>query len=591
MGYRWSLCMNDAVIFDIVAKKWLFFQKPVFILEALTLDEVVPKLRQAEAMVQEQGLYAVGFLGYEAACAFDRAFKVRHYDSCFPFLWFGLYEAAEPIELPAAPEQSVLPQLWQPSVSEAQYENAILQIKEEIRRGHTYQVNYTFRLKSPFQNDAWSLFLELVHAQDTSCAAYVDMGRFVVCSASPELFFRLTGQQLLSRPMKGTASRGLTQQQDLAQAKWLHHSEKNRAENIMIVDMIRNDLGRIADVGSVRVPKLFEVERYPTVWQMTSTVMANTAKPVSDIMAALFPCASITGAPKSRTMKIISELESSARRIYTGCVGFIGPKRQAQFNVAIRTALVDRGKGMAEYGVGSGIVWDSVGSEEYIECKVKARVLRQRRAQFNLLESLLWTPEDGYFLMPYHLKRLAASAEYFGFCIDIGLADQILQEKAGLLKIGADKGPHKVRLLAARDGAIQCEALSIVEHTVQSSPVRLKLASSAVDSSDLFLYHKTTCREVYDTARTACPDADDALLFNERGEITETTTANVVIKVDGQWVTPPVTCGLLAGTFRAWLVDQGQLAEGVVTIEMLRSCPEIGVINSVRKWRSACIIW
>jgi para-aminobenzoate synthetase/4-amino-4-deoxychorismate lyase len=456
------------------------------------------------------------------------------------------------------------------------------QIKELLAAGETYQVNFTFPLRAPFSSDPWQLFLGLAQDTPTGHAAFVGMERHSICSVSPELFFTLEGGHLLSRPMKGTAARGRTLAEDIARSEWLRESGKNRAENIMIVDMVRNDMGRIADVGSVRVSRLFEVERFSTLWQMTSTVESTTSASIADILTALFPCASITGAPKRRTMQIIASLESAPRRIYTGCIGFIAPERKAKFSVAIRTVLIDHEKREAEYGVGGGIVWESEPAEEYAECQTKGRVLTEQRPEFSLLETMLWTPGEGYFLLEHHLKRLHDSAVYFGFSLDLERADREIATLAATFP----SVPHKVRLLAARDGGIACEASPISDES-GSQGLRLRLAPNPVDSSNPFLFHKTTYRAVYEEARAACPECDDVLLWNEKGEITETTIFNVFVPVEGDIFTPPVECGLLPGVFRAWMLEQGTAREHVLTAEDLKRAGVFYVGNSVRKLRKA----
>lgn len=350
----------------------------------------------------------------------------------------------------------------------------------------------------------------------------------------------------------------------------------------MIVDMIRNDMGRVAEIGSVRVPSLFDVERYPTLWQMTSTVTATTSASMDNIMAALFPCASITGAPKARTMQIIRDLETTPRRIYTGCIGFISPQGRAQFNVAIRTVLIDKQAGQAEYGVGSGIVWDSVNTEEYVECQIKAQVLTSNYPPFSLLETMLWTPDTGYFLLNYHLQRLQDSAIYFS----IALAIEEVKNKLDALAISLPHKPHKIRLLVAQDGKITWEA-KILDATKQ--PVKLSLAASPVDATNPFLYHKTTNRQLYDRARSASLDCDNVLLYNEQGEITETCIGNIVVQMHGELLTPPVKSGLLPGTFRAHLLAEGKITEQTIALEDLPKCDRIYVVNSVRKWREAIL--
>lgn len=385
--------------------------------------------------------------------------------------------------------------------------------------------------------------------------------------------------------MKGTAARGLTLVADHAIAKELHFSEKNRAENVMIVDMIRNDIGRIANINTVKVPSLFNVEKYPTVWQMTSTVTAKTTASISEIMGALFPCASITGAPKARTMEIIQELENTPRRIYTGCIGFISPQRQAQFNVAIRTVLIDKENKQAEYGVGGGIVWDSVSSDEYQECQIKAQVLTLNQPDFSLLETILWQPQNGYFLLNYHLQRLQDSANYFGFKVNISNVKTQLDK---LTQSFANQD-YKLRLLLDSQGEIIYQTIPLLAVNNQEF-VKLGMCCTPIDSTNIFLYHKTTNRQVYEIAKAPFPDCDDVLLWNDRGEITETCIGNIVVDLNGELLTPPVKCGLLAGTFRANLLEKCKIREKIITVEMLKYSHHIYIINSVQKWQKAVLI-
>jgi para-aminobenzoate synthetase/4-amino-4-deoxychorismate lyase len=564
-------------------QRWLRFAHPIEIVAARSISEVLPSLRHLEEQVRARQLYAAGYVAYEAAPAFDAALHVRP-AAAVPLLWFGLYERAEPIVLPA-PDRQVDPiGPWTPTETWDEYERAIHTIKDHIATGRTYQVNYTYRLHAPFAGDAWTFFLQLAR-QQSNYAAYLDLDRWAICSASPELFFQRKGDAVISRPMKGTAPRGKTLAEDRAELEWLYHSEKNRAENVMIVDMIRNDLGRLARTGSVDVPQLFQVERYPTVLQMTSTVTAQITASFTDLLTTLFPCASITGAPKVSTMHIIADLETTPRGVYTGAIGYLAPDRSAQFNVAIRTVTIDRELRQAEYGVGGGIVWDSDAADEYRECEIKMRVLRQPPEDFELLEALLWTPEQGYFLLDRHTKRLQDSAEYFGFQFDRAeWLDRLEDVRHTLPPL-----EHKVRVALNRSGQLAVVAMPLNE--IARPPVQhVALAHQPIDSSDVFLYHKTSRRVIYDRARAARPGYDDVILWNERGEITESCTANVVLDLNGELITPPLECGLLGGTFRAWLIAQGQIVERVIPIELWRAARRMWLINSVRKWMEARIL-
>lgn len=572
---------GEIILRDAAHNQWLRFESPREIIIAHELAEVLPALTRVEAWVNEHNAYAAGFIAYEAAPAFDDAL-ITHPLREFPLVWFGIYDT--PTLFPSFPSFPAVPSVpsptWSPNVSRDTYNTAIARVRDHIARGDTYQVNYTMRLRADFDGDARALFAQLVRAQPDSYAAFMDTGRYVIASASPELFLRRDGATLTMKPMKGTAPRGRFTREDRERANWLHHSEKNRAENIMILDMARNDLGKIADIGSVTPIWLWETERYPTVWQMTSTVQAQSDVSFVEVLRATFPCASITGAPKARTMQIIAELEPEPRRVYTGAIGFLAPQRRAQFNVGIRTALIDRQTNRAEYGVGGGIVWDSEAGDEYEETRHKARVLTEPPFEFSLLESSKWTPDEGYWLLDYHLRRLRDSADYFDFAFDESRVLGELQRGASTLA----RIPHKVRLLLARDGALTFSGAPL---DTQREPVRLVLAQSPVSAHDKFLFHKTTRRGVYDTAWAQRGAADDVLLWNERGEITETCAANIVVRFGDEFFTPPVECGLLGGTYRAFLLDRGKIQERAIPWQDLIDARAIFRINSVRGWQEA----
>ena len=550
------------------------FSAPESIITAAHSSEVWPALRRVQAAV-DAGKVAVGYIAYEAAPAFDRAL-VTHAEAELPLLWFAIFGAFPEPDVPppvsASPADS---SEWTHTIAEPEYKRALERIREWIAAGDTYQVNYTFPLTAPFGADAHTFFLELCHAQPTENAIFLDCGNFAVASVSPELFFHLDGNRLTTRPMKGTAPRGLWRELDALAAERLVRSPKERAENVMIVDLLRNDMGRICNTGTVRVEQLCAAERYDTVWQMTSTITGETGATITEIFRALFPSGSVTGAPKVRTMQIIRELEPQPRGVYCGAIGWWGPNRQALFNVAIRTVTIDRETNTATYPIGSGITWDSLPEAEYAECKLKAAALTRRRPEFDLLETMRWSGTD-FDLMSEHLHRLTSSADYFGFTFDVANVAQELLRFADTL--GA--GDHKVRLLLSRRGKVSLGASPLGEYT----PQKTGIAPEPVDTADVFLYHKTTHRVVYERARAAHPDCDEVLLWNERRELTEATIANVVIERAGRLITPAVKCGLLPGTLRAKLLADGRISEGIVTLDELPHVQRLWLINGVRGW-------
>lgn len=548
------------------------FRQPREILSARTLDEVLPVLRAAGRAV-DAGAWVAGFLAYEAGAALDPALPARAAAGP-PLAWFGVYDGfdAVPLESRGAPPE-VGP--WEPAIDEAAHAAAVERIRRHIGAGDTYQVNFTFPLCARFEGDACAWFQAIAGRGHGGHSAYIDTGGFAVLSLSPELFFEIDGETTTCRPMKGTRPRGRWSAEDLALAEALAEAEKDRAENLMIVDMVRNDLGRIADPGSVRVARLFDIERYPTVWQMTSTIQARSRAGLVETFAALFPSASVTGAPKINTCRIIQDLEPAPRGVYCGAAGWWGPGRQARFNVAIRTITVDRARGTAVYPVGSGIVWDSDPAQEYRECLQKAALLRPPAPPFELLETLRHDGA-GYHLLDGHLDRMAASAAYFGYPADPGAWRAALCDAAR----GFASEPLRVRMLLAADGALRMETHPLPP----PRPWRVALAPEPVDSANPFLYHKTTHRAVYDQARAAHPDCDDVLLQNERGELTESCFGNLVLEIDGARRTPALPGGLLPGTFRGALLALGEITEATLRPDDLHRATRIWIINSVRGW-------
>ena len=566
---------------------------PVGVLEATRLAEVAPTIAAAEAAAA-RGLWVAGFVSYEAAPGLDPALEVRERagDDPLPLAWFAMFDRREETQLPEPRDDAPVADAaaWRPSVDRARYDAAIAEIHERIAAGDTYQVNHTLRLRSTVRGDVRGLYRDLCFAQRGAYSAYVDAGRIRVASASPELFFRIDGERLTTKPMKGTAPRGRWPAEDDEIRAGLRGSVKDRAENAMIVDLLRNDLGRVARSGSVRWSDVFDAERYETVWQLTSTVSCELEPGTGllEVFRALFPCGSVTGAPKVSTMRIIAALEDSPRGVYCGTVGYLAPPGtdgpRARFNVAIRTVVVDVETGAAGYGVGGGITWDSRAASEYDETVAKAKVLTARRPRLELLESLGHDPDQGYRRLDEHLARLRGSASYFGFAYDEPAVLAALDAAATKVP---DR-PAKVRLLLDRRGGVTTGAAPIV---ATPEPVRLAVdVGHPVDPSDVLLFHKTTLRSRYEDARARHPDADDVVLVNARGAMTETTVANIAALIDGVWCTPPLDDGLLPGTERAALIAAGALRERSLALEDLRVADAIDVLNSVRGRQAAVLL-
>jgi para-aminobenzoate synthetase / 4-amino-4-deoxychorismate lyase len=582
---------------DLVAGAERAFRlaEPVGVIEARRPGEVAGAI-DAAGSAAARGLWAAGFVAYEAAPGLDPELSVhvRAPDDPFaelPLAWFALFERKEdlpPLEPGRLDPSGSAGSPWRPSVRRATYDAAVERIRELIAAGHTYQVNHTIRLRATIHGDERGFYRDLCLAQRGGYAALLDLGRFRVLSASPELFFRIDGQRITTRPMKGTAPRGRWPAEDEGIATRLVASSKDRAENAMIVDLLRNDLGRICRTGSVEVERMLEAERFETVWQLTSTIEGDLRPEITplDTFRALFPSGSVTGAPKVRTTRIIADLEDSARGPYCGAIGYLAPpgsgEPRANFNVAIRTVVLDTQTRTAEYGVGGGITHDSSASGEYEEIVAKARVLTDVRPAFELFESLGHAPAEGFRHLDEHLERLAASARYFGFRFE-------LEEAAAALKQVVIEVTEQcvVRLTLARDGALSTD---VRELPPAEERVRVALDDEPVDPSDLWLFHKTTRRAPYRRRRERRPDVGDVVLVNDRGEVTESTIANLAVRLEGVWVTPPIDAGLLPGTYRTVLLREGRLIERPVTVDELRRAGELALVSSVRGWRPAVLV-
>jgi para-aminobenzoate synthetase/4-amino-4-deoxychorismate lyase len=576
---------------DLVAGSALAFPRADRVLVAREPADVVPVLAEVERATAE-GAWAFGYLAYEAAAGLDPGLAVpaRAAGETLPLAVFGLtgrVTTPPPVALPPGRERGYRAGPWRHGWTPAAHRDAVGAVRRAIAAGDAYQVNLTVRMHAPVSGDLEQLYADLAHAQRGSWAAYLDLGTHAIASASPELFLDWTGDRLLTRPMKGTARRGGTPAEDDAARTTLLASAKERAENLMIVDLLRNDLGRIAEVGSVEVPELFRTERYETVWQLTSDVTARPRPDVGlvEVLRALFPSGSVTGAPKHRTMQLIQALESEPRGVYCGAIGVVAPPGQAfraRFSVAIRTLTVERATGAGVYGTGGGITWSSDPDAEHAELLAKAAILAEPYEEFALLETLARTPGGTLRNLDRHLARLAGSAAWAGFALDLDAVRQRLAE------VAADPSPARVRLVLARDGALTIEVGPPPAAT--GSPVRLAVDPHPVDADDVWLRHKTTRRSRYAERAARWPDADDVVLTSTRGEVTETTIANLAVRLDGRWWTPPVAAGCLPGVERGRLVDDGVLTERRLTPADLAAAEALAVVNSLRGWRDAVLL-
>ncbi len=477
------------------------------------------------------------------------------------------------------------------NVDQAEFTRALGAIHDYIEAGHTYQVNYTYRLRFHAFGSLFALYGRLRARQPVPYGALIGLpDGGALLSLSPELFVRHAGGDLVTRPMKGTAPASDDEAENAHRASALSLDPKNRAENLMIVDLLRNDLGRVAVTGTVEVPALFEVTRYSSVLQMTSTVRARLRPDaaLAEVFDALYPCGSITGAPKRRTMEIIRELEPAARGVYTGAIGWFDPPAPGEaigdfcLSVPIRTLSLqppDDGVRRGEMGVGAGIVFDSDAVEEYAECQLKARFLTGLSNDFELFETMLATRDGSCRYVALHLARMQSSARYFGFAFDEASARKAIDGACAALGDGA----WRLRLAIKQDGqfVVQTGALEPMHE-----PVRVLLSIETMRSDELFLRHKTSVRTQYDAAWRAAQSegAFDALFFNERGELTEGGRSNVFVKLDGRWCTPPLACGVLPGIMRGVILADSawDACERVITREMLAQAEDLMLCNSLR---------
>ena len=587
----------------------LLFTKPEVQLSYSAGQEIEAFLKTAQDYL-DRGYFLAGWFAYEFGYALEPVFR-PFLDSLErrPLAQLGVYPAPFIIDhatpwpeghppLPfASTSEKPLGQYridnLTPNLTPAEYLGDLERIKEYIAAGDTYQVNYTLKLMFDFTGSPEALYKTLRRNQPVSYGAYLDLGGDRILSFSPELFFRKTAHHCQVRPMKGTMRRGRTKREDQQFAAALQNDLKNRSENVMIVDLLRNDLGRMSSPGSVEVTSLFTVETYATLHQMTSSITGRIDDHIglTELFKALFPCGSVTGAPKIRTMEIIHELEHQARGVYTGAIGYLSPNGDAVFNVPIRTVVLNQNRG--EMGIGSGIVHDSNPEAEWQECLLKGQFLANPRPDFQIIETLLWERKSGFWLLERHLTRLAASAGYFDYPADLSAIRQQLLTASSSWEAGA----VRVRLLLYQDGRIAistspCEAPTALDLPTPTvcAPLgalpRIVISSQATDSSWPFLYHKTTRRDLYSHERQQAIDQGyyEVVFTNEMGEITEGSITNILIRQDQQFFTPPLDCGLLAGVCRAYLLSRhpGLIIEKPLRREDLITADAIYLVNSVR---------
>jgi para-aminobenzoate synthetase / 4-amino-4-deoxychorismate lyase len=563
----------------------------------LTNPGEMPDLLAEISHAVNAGFYVAGFLSYEAAECFE-TLGLRSFDkSRVPLAHFNIYSRAHifnhwtggfneggvpPMSPAAGIEDRFFLENVELQINKENYSERIAAIKEWIRAGDTYQVNFTDKFKFCFSGSPIGLYRELLKQQDVSYGAFLNLGDIQILSFSPELFFHRKGDHIWTRPMKGTAARGRDLEEDRSICHWLQHDEKNRSENLMIADLLRNDLGRICEFGSVKVEELFAVERYDTLFQMTSSISGTLRQGITDwdIFRSLFPCGSITGAPKLRTTQIIRELETEERGVYTGAIGFFSPHAEAVFNVAIRTVTLSQSQG--EMGVGGGIIYDSVAEEEYKECLLKASFLCEPRPSFQLIETMLW--DGSYQRLPMHMQRLRESSEYFAFVCD---EEFILQELSRYASNFIPGKKYRVRLVMDKTGVTYLSSTEL-ELGLEDRPLRLAISPVRTSSRNVFLRHKTTNRSLYEEwrARVLQQGFDEVLFLNENDQVTEGTITNIFIEAGGKFLTPPVSCGLLPGIYRRFLLDsRSDIGQRVLTIEDLQSATAIYLCNSVRGLR------
>ena len=560
---------KTVIDFKALGERYIFTQ-PIKELKTRDLAEVTDLLAQVESY-QKQGYYVVGYVSYEAAPAFEEKLAVHKVPLLGEYLlYFTVHDRVETSPIPLTYEEVDLPSKWREQTSVEDYEKAISQIHHHLRQGDTYQVNYTVQLKQDLSANPFAIYNRMVVEQEANYNAYVEHDEMAVISMSPELFFEQNDRELTTRPMKGTTQRGVTDQEDLAQASWLERDPKNRSENMMIVDLLRNDMNRISEVGSEYVERLCQVEQYSTVWQMTSTIKSQLRLDVDlvAIFRSLFPCGSITGAPKIATMEIIKDLEPHPRGVYCGTIGLLLPNGRRIFNVAIRT--IQLYKSQAIYGVGGGITWDSTWESEYREVHQKAAVLYRKQARFKLITTGKISQKRLLF-EDQHLKRLTKASRYFSFPFDPEELRQKIEEECQACDSHQD---YRLRITISKSGEMELSRQILTP--LSPSFCKAKLCLQEADLNQSFTYFKTTHRPHLSLGE------QEKIYHNKSGELLETSIGNLVLKINGKLYTPPIRLGILSGIYRQHLLEIGQVEEKALTLADLNQAEAIYGCNAVR---------
>ena len=560
---------KTVIDFRALGERYIFTQ-PIKELKTRDVEEVADLLAQVESY-QEQGYYVVGYVSYEAATAFEEKLAVYKAPLLTEYLlYFTVHDRVETSPIPLTYEEVDLPSKWQEVTFAADYEKAISQIHHHLRQGDTYQVNYTVQLKQDLSANPFAIYNRMVVEQEAGYNAYVEHDEMAVISMSPELFFEQNDRELTTRPMKGTTQRGVTDQEDLAQASWLEQDPKNRSENMMIVDLLRNDMNRISEVGSEYVERLCQVEQYSTVWQMTSTIKSQLRLDVDlvAIFRSLFPCGSITGAPKIATMEIIKNLEPQPRGVYCGTIGLLLPNGRRIFNVAIRTIQLH--KGQAIYGVGGGITWDSTWESEYREVHQKAAVLYRKQARFQLITTGKISQKRLLF-EDQHLERLTKASRYFAYPFDPEELRQKIEEECQACDSHQD---YRLRISLSKSGEMELSRQVLTP--LSPTFCKAKLCLQEADLNQAFTYFKTTHRPHLSLGK------QEIIYHNAAGELLETSIGNLVLKIDGKLYTPPINLGILSGIYRQHLLGKGQVEEKILTLADLNQAEAVYGCNAVR---------